>query len=242
MGYEMKFYYYERGGEDNQFNMQDKKSMSKKIGDPYDDLSLEKAAQAVFKQLARRDVWVVDVEIFEIVKKQISFKETKGGIVIKGRKFILDEIGISVESEEISSETPPQTQPLLANPHAPQQPVQHPHNAIVRPPKYVVGDPLFYVEFNPGKDIGAAAREGRFTPEKTYAVYKELYNEKGIRNKYVTKDDTGNIREASEIYFIPSSVTYFAQEIFGKGNGGRNNDGLSWDGVVPESGTMNLRG
>lgn len=236
----MKFYFYERG-EDNQFNMQDKKSMSKKIGDPYEDLSLEKAAQAVFKQLARRDVWVVDVEIFEIIKKQISFKETKGGIVIKGKKFILDEIGITMESEEeISSETlqiTSQSQPLIQHDS---QPKQHPHNR--QAPKHNIDQPLFYVEFNPGKEIAAAAREGRFTPEKTYAVYKELFNDKGIRNKFVTKDDTGNIREVSEVYFIPGNVTYFAQELgFGRTNG-RNNDGLSWDGVVPESGSMNLRG
>lgn len=241
MGYEMKFFYYERG-EDNQFNMQEKKSMSKKVGDPYEDLSLEKAAQAVFKQLARRDVWVIDVEIFEIVKKQISFKETKGGIIIKGKKFILDgDIGVSVESEAVEAPETPKTQ-HVEHPVATIPPPAHPHNAIARPPKHNIDQPLFYVEFNPGKEIAAAAREGRFTPEKTYAVYKELFNDKGIRNKFVTKDDTGNIREVSEVYFIPGNVTYFAQELgFGR-TSGRNNDGLSWDGVVPESGSLNLRG
>ena len=38
-----------------------------------EDVSLEMLASMVFTQLARRDIFVFDLEIFELVKKKISY-------------------------------------------------------------------------------------------------------------------------------------------------------------------------
>jgi len=89
MGFEIIFHYHERK-EDGKYNTEEKKSFTKNVGKKGDDSPLDKAANIILSQLARRDIWVIDVEAFEIVRKSVSFRETKGGIVLKNRKYSLD--------------------------------------------------------------------------------------------------------------------------------------------------------
>ena len=88
MGYEIICYYKKRKKSDEESPSDEALSFKKRIGDPYEETPIEKLAAAIMMQLARRDIWVDDVEIYEISKKKISFKETKSGIVIKNKKFI----------------------------------------------------------------------------------------------------------------------------------------------------------
>lgn len=92
MGYEISYFYHERL-EEGGYDKDETKVMKRRVGDPFDDLPLEKCAGAVMAQLARRDIWVVDVEIFELSRKKITFRETKGGIVIKNKKFAVGDEG-----------------------------------------------------------------------------------------------------------------------------------------------------
>ena len=88
MGFECCYYYHEKV--DGDYNREETKTFRKKVGDPFDEVPLEKLAASIIAQMARRDIWIVNVEIFELSKKQVSFKESKGGIVIKNKKFSFD--------------------------------------------------------------------------------------------------------------------------------------------------------
>ena len=88
MGFECIYYFHKKV--DGDYDRENKETFKKKVGDPFDDVPLEKLAASIMAQMARRDIWIVDVEIFELTKKQISFKESKGGIVIKNKKFSFD--------------------------------------------------------------------------------------------------------------------------------------------------------
>ena len=88
MGYEVKYHYHDKT--ESGYDTDDDKTFTKRVGKSFEDTSLDAVASAIIRQLARRDVWVVNVEIVEFVKKEISFRESKGGIVIKNRKFNFD--------------------------------------------------------------------------------------------------------------------------------------------------------
>ena len=88
MGYEVKYHYHDKT--ESGYDTDDVKIFTKRVGKSFEDASLGAVASAIIRQLARRDIWVVNVEIVEFVKKEISFRESKGGIVIKNRKFNFD--------------------------------------------------------------------------------------------------------------------------------------------------------
>ena len=69
-----------------------------------EEVPLNKVAQCVLKEYARRDILVDEVEIFEYTKKPVVFKEIKGGVSIKGQKFGLDD---DFDSEPTSSPIEP---------------------------------------------------------------------------------------------------------------------------------------
>lgn len=176
--------------------------------------------------MARRDIFVVDVEVFEIAKKTISFKETKGGCVIKGKKFLLDsdmKLTFTEEQEVV---------PLCIA-----QEYSQSEEPVLRPaPKaqHQVGRPLFNAFFDPGKEVATARKEARLTIGRSYQVYKEVFNSLGIRTKLVIRDDNGELKEVNEFYFLPDSVSIvgFEEE---DGIGKSKGDGLSWGGVVEEN-------
>lgn len=89
MGFECVFHYFEKNEDGKGFNTANRKTFKKVIG-KMEEIPLEEVAGLVLKQLARRDVLVDEVELFEFTKKALPFRETKGGIVIKGQKFDLD--------------------------------------------------------------------------------------------------------------------------------------------------------
>lgn len=103
MMYEIKFFYYERN-EDNSYDKNNLKNITKNIGGITDEIDIKEVAGVIMKQLARRDIWVETCEVYEYSKKQISFKETKGGIVLKNKKFLFDVLGNSLIEELIIEE------------------------------------------------------------------------------------------------------------------------------------------
>ena len=88
MGFEVTYKYHERQ-KDGKYNTEEVKELKKKVGNSFEELPLEKLAAVVMSQLARRDIWIIDVEISEFVKKKLNYKESSdgNGIVIKGKKF-----------------------------------------------------------------------------------------------------------------------------------------------------------
>ncbi len=76
MGFEVYYSYYEKNS-DGEYNKDSLKVMKRNVGDLLDDTSIEVLAAKVLSQLARRDIWVQNVEIFEYKKNKITFRETK---------------------------------------------------------------------------------------------------------------------------------------------------------------------
>jgi hypothetical protein len=127
MGYEVKYIFHPRKEDGSGYDTEVRQDKSVKVGKPFDDTPLEKCAAAILAQLARRDVWVVDVEVSELVKKPISFKESADGkgIVLKNKRF-----SFNAAAEMVTEETMPQVPmqympvpaPVMAAPVVPQQP------------------------------------------------------------------------------------------------------------------------
>ena len=90
MGYECILHYYEEVSK-GEYNKEESKTKSIKIGSPYEDIPAEVLAGKLMAQLARKNMLIFDIEIFEFAKKKISYKETNDGILIKNRKFNFDD-------------------------------------------------------------------------------------------------------------------------------------------------------
>lgn len=101
MGYEIHFYFREQGEEPGIYE-EEVKTKKVKVGTPTEDVPLEQAAGKIMAQLARRNILITDVEIYEFTKKKLSYKEAEDGILIKNKKFSFDD-GASLEV----SPTPP---------------------------------------------------------------------------------------------------------------------------------------
>lgn len=93
MGYEIKVKFHPKKKEGFGYDAEKVEEEVKQVGKPFEDTGLEKLAGVVMSQMARRDVMVVDFEIFEFVRRQVSFKEANDGkgIILKNKKFALDQ-------------------------------------------------------------------------------------------------------------------------------------------------------
>lgn len=199
MGFEVVFDYHERDDEGN-YKKDEVKQLKRKIGDPYDDIPLEKLASAVMSQLARRDIWVVSVDIHEYKKQKISFRETKGGIVIKNKKFSLDNEA-NIVMQDIKEET--SMLPAMNGGAVPTTITQlMPHNTgPLRVIKWVALDPDIPNLHNVRK------RGLQFTEKKRYPVFQETPNPKQLGVYiYKTVDDQKREVMVSSEYFLPADV------------------------------------
>lgn len=198
MGYEIIYSFHPKD-EEGSYKKDEVKELKKKLGEPFEDVSLEKLASTIMSQLARRDIWIFDVKIYELVKREISFRETKGGIVIKNKKFLLDgEMNIVVqEMDEVVTKHQNglvniTAQPVnggminLAGPQRPQRPI-----------KWVALDPDL-PNLDKVKGSGLA-----FTPDKRYPVFSESVHPKkfGVM-VYVMMDDNKREVTVEDTYFL----------------------------------------
>lgn len=198
MGYEVLYKFHEKD-ETGNYNKNEVKEMKKKIGDAYDDVPLEKLASIIMSQLARRDIWILpDVEIYEYKKSKISFRETKGGIVIKNKKFELDTdaniiIHDFVEGQVTNGNG---TQNGITLPAIPNNKVNL-AGPTGRPIKWVTLDPD---ERNLAKVKGSGLA---FIPNKRYPVFNELPHAKHFGTMIYTMLDE-NKREVTvtDDYFL----------------------------------------
>lgn len=223
MGFEIKYNYHPRKSEGSGYNEEELNEKRVKVGKPFDDTPLEKCAAAIMAQMARRDVWVVDVEVFELVKKEVAFKESKDGkgIVLKNKKFSLNQTAQMI-AEDVVEETSLITQAPQPT-YNPVQNVQpqkyvHPHEMIQQaksvaddlysnPNKTSVVnriDPrtidkktvLYHVYYEPYINAAeAAAMKLKFTENKQYSVHAVIPSSTGKLDaqKIALTDDTGQI-------------------------------------------------
>ena len=134
MGYEIIFSYRQASDTEKGVYEDEIKTKKVKIGTSDDNLGLEAAAGRIFAQFARRNILVIEVEIWEYSKKKLSFKETDDGFLIKNRKFRFDDGAALAPSEELFDEQ--QVLELLrANPHLVSQLTGRSVNPMFAPPQ-----------------------------------------------------------------------------------------------------------
>ena len=251
MGYEVIYSYHERL--EDGYNKDEVKNFKKKVGDPFEEISLEKLAGAVMAQLARRDVWIVDVKVYELSKREISFKEAKGGIILKNKKFLFDGGGAEASTivvEDIMQVQTPQPQQM--------QPQVHPHNLIQPQNGHIAQSPnvnlapnrrpVDYVRFAPElQDMPEVKKKNiRLTPDKVYPVFDKKPSPLGggFGEVFVMIDDTGREQLVSDKYFVPGRVDLFADRELGFSETPQQRDGgsLNWGGTLSESDMPDIRG
>jgi hypothetical protein len=99
MGYEIAFKFFKKKPEGFGYDTEgEPETMKVPIGKEWDDVELDEVAKAVFGQMAKRNILIVDAEIYEYTKKKVSFKMKDDGITIKNKKFSYDITG-SIRSE-----------------------------------------------------------------------------------------------------------------------------------------------
>lgn len=228
MGFEIKYVYHprqENGGYDT--SQKDEKTV--KVGKPFDDTPLEKAAAAIMAQLARRDIWVVDVEVFELVKKEISFKECKDGkgITLKGKRYSFNEAAQMV-SEDVVEDAPStasgmQPHEVLAMQN--QQNVEDLYNDPNKPVPIVKNTSkipvnqkkvMYRVIFDPPiQYVPESKRLGlRFTQDAEYPVHQVIQHPTGKLDlqKIVVTDDVGRVITVDEKFFTTSGTGLLADK------------------------------
>lgn len=206
MGYEVVYHYHERQ-EDGKYNTEETKQMKKKVGNPTDDIPLEQLAATIRAQLARRKIWIVDIEIFEYSKKKLSFRETDdGSIVIKNKKFSPNngsfDLIVSDDDEAPQIQAPNIN---LAALQTLQQTGQANVNlaAPIRPIAHYIFDP----DLDPTLQIEAKRKNLRFTPGKKYPVYQidsptPAQALLGATQVFHVDDDTGRRKKVASEYFL----------------------------------------
>jgi hypothetical protein len=227
MVYQVIFKYHPKN-EDGQYNKEEIKELKKKVGEPFDDTPLEKLASVVMGQLARRDILVIDVILHELKKQNISFKETKNGIVLKNKKFIFGEScieGIQVQDEV---EQPQYSQTNGNLPHnniAPQVSSVQPStgtNPLKRPIKWVSFDAEGVTQDQNGNKIPIAMMIKKLglqlSPNKKYPVFQEMDDPRDKRvdkfgvpcldrkKVYQIWDDRKRDVTVSQDYFLPAEI------------------------------------
>lgn len=240
MGYEVAIIFHPRK-EDGTYDYENKEEKTIKIGKPFDEVPLENLAAGIMSQMARRDIWVVDVKVCEIVRKDIGFKECKDGkgIILKNRKFSFNESAQMVAEDvceakpedcSIPEELPSGMYPhemivhkrqqstmddLYGNPNKP-VPVVKQNNQVkplINPNKV-----LYHVYFEPYIYEKEVKRLGlKFTEEKKYPVHQIIPSPSGKLDaqKLAITDDTGRIVEVDEKYFSSAGLGLMADAELG---------------------------
>ena len=218
MGYEAIFHYHpakETGGYD--YDVREK--FTKKIG-KMDDVPIEKINSLVMKQLARRDIMVFDVEIYEFVRRKVQFKITKTGVSIKNKKVEWDGNDDSMEVESIDD--------LIEAPVFKMVNQETVNAPMTLPPK-TQPLPIRFEYFTADKIVlSGLNRSGKFfTYNKRYPIFEERvsprqaaitnqytpYGNSGIEPiEYRTVDDTGKECWTVSLYFEMENSAYDPNE------------------------------
>jgi len=214
MAFEIVFKYYECLENTADYDKSNILSYTKSLGNIFEEVSLEKLASMILTQLARRDIFVFDVEVFELVKKKISYKQSKNNILIKNKKFGFSGETIVVQEIEQSNliscnqELQVESNIPTASQLKPQQILSATVPAIPILPAKSLKDsrPIRKMIFVPSDTSYLKGKPLRFTPNKVYSVYREKLANNGIGMILCTIDDMGREVEVTDEYFINDTI------------------------------------
>lgn len=215
MGYEITYYYKE--ADESPGTYQDELlSKTSKIGKFDEDIPLEVLAGKIMAQLARRNILIVDIEIFEYTKKRINYKETESGISIKNKKFSFDS-GAAISSSENDDDISEilEDKELLEKLKKHLGVVQNAQKLTNIAPRLTDSRKVLRHEIYDPELLTKAKVDQKgykFTQGKRYPIYSEKSIGMGVVN-YSTKDDTGKEVEVnSECFVVPSMGLSFNEE------------------------------
>lgn len=227
MGFEITYYYKEASEVAGQYKEEVLKKTTK-IGKINEDVSLNILAGKIMAQLARRNILIVDIEIFEYVKKKISYKENNKGILIKNKSFSFDsgaiissdfnegdeELNKILEDEVLLEKIKNIISPNVATDNYTQEPVEQKKVNLCK--KKTENKKILRQEIYDPELVTKAKIEQkgyRFTVGKKYPIFLEKSLGAGILN-YVTKDDSGKEVEVSSECFVvpPVGLSYEDEE------------------------------
>jgi hypothetical protein len=225
--YEIIFKYYKH--KDNlDYDRTESLILKKKFGQIEEEYPLDKIACYIMSQLARRDIFIHDVEIYSYVKKNVSFKISKNGFSINGQKFGHNDTVTEFNLIESTPEKPPQPaceaitqKDYIPKPDFAQLQKKVESNKERRIIKNVI--------FIPPLQMDKTRFPYKFTINKKYPVYAEKLSPSGIGMTISTNDDNGNPIDVSDEYFIPANNSLeFDNDMNASKRG--NNDLLNWQG------------
>lgn len=234
MGFEITYKFYEKA--ENGYDVENIHEMKKKVGKAYDDTSYERLAATIMGQFARRDIMVIDVEITEFVKKQISFRETKNGICIKNKKYLFDGTDIEIQAV-VEAEAAPAVAAMQEADAENRNPPPHRNSHLVETAISIAKNkkPIRYEVFEPEQVMAVDAKKRglKFTRGNKYPIYEEKQDRRGIMYGmlYTTIDDAGLKQILSDRLFV------FKQDLVGGSQfDDKSSVGLDYGpGVVPNS-------
>lgn len=233
MGFEVKFFFYKKKTEGIGYDTEGQpEEMKVAVGKQWDDVSLDEVAKTIFGQMAKRNILIVDAEVYEYAKKKISFKLKDDGISIKNRKFSYDITG-SIKSEEEESHVNNLQPHELIKSNGVAPPLQQ----IV--PVKNVNQAIRFEIYDPHPDFLSTAKKLPFTIGKRYPIYEEKPDSRGVMYGmiYITEDDQGNRKTLNDKYFVP------VQNLTNNFEAGRPNhisQSASGDNVVINGKGMNI--
>lgn len=253
MGYEVNYNYYEKLKDSFDYDRENLKSFKKIYGKASEEYPLEKLCPAIMQQLARRDILIVEWEVYEFVRKKITCRLTKNDLIIKNKKFSLKnaliEDDMDVEGIEDTCPSglckPVQNYDIPKVVNAPVvAPVVSTNNIVpvnvapatanglvnvVAPKKEKI---IKQVQFLPGR---MSKPIGRFTVEKMYPVFAEHMAANGIGMLIETIDDGGARVKVPDEHFVSTQVQLLGDQEAGfsqNSKGFADDKALNWSGVM----------
>lgn len=198
MGYEVIFSYKESGDKPGQY-LDDVKTKTCRIGKTTEDVPLDVLAGKIMSQLARRNILIVDVEIYEYAKKKLGYRESSDGIVIKNRKFGFS-LGsvVEVHGFEDSGDDDVEDFKPMPSPSKELADKSCPLKTPVKTSKRVIRHEVYEPE--PLSEFKAKQKGLKFTVGRRYPIYSE--SSMGTTVVYKTTDDSGRDVDVSSEYFV----------------------------------------
>jgi hypothetical protein len=237
VGFEVNYNYYEKLENSFDYNREEPKTLRKIYGKAVEEYPIEKLGQAIMQQMARRDIFIFDLEIFEFQKKKISFRQNKGDLVIKNKKFTSKgELLVDIEEDNCPDGTchlPPAVNiaPPIQQQNVNIAPSIQQQNVNIAPrPVGLVDRILKRMQFLPGRVISPI---GAFTVEKYYPVYRESLAKNGIGMMIETTDDKGRRVTVSDEHFVTASQSLLGEDATEPNFA--NDNKLNWGGVINDS-------
>lgn len=188
MGYEIIFHYYDKT--ENGYDVENPKEFKKSVGGKLGEVELKSVANVVLSQLARRDVFINDVEVYEYKRSKVNFKERKDGIVLKNQKF-------TFKAGEITEETFDEPQIAQTAGHQATSSSQVLPGPMAAPLRYEVFDP----EDDLMKHLISNGQKIYLSKGKQYPVLRERIQ--GANCLYSVIDDRGQKVDMNSMCFVP---------------------------------------